>query len=573
MNDVNELYKLWLEGTANDAETHKELESIAGNDDEILDRFYRNLEFGTAGLRGVLGAGTNRMNVYTVGQATQGLADYLNSKYESSSVAIGYDSRIKSDVFAKQSAAILAANGIKVYLYAQLEPTPFVSYAVMRLKCQSGIVITASHNPSKYNGYKCYDPRGYQMTEEAAAETYKFIQQTDLFTGIKTADFDLAVSDGRIEYIGNDIIEEFYALCLERPIHPEIVKNSDVKILYSPLNGTGNIPVRTVLDRAGYKNIDIVKEQELPDGTFPTCPYPNPEIRQVFEVGLKMAEQTKYDLMLATDPDCDRVGTAVLSNGEYKLLSGHDIGALLVNYILSQRAALGTLPEEPIVIKSFVSTKLVDKICEKYNAKLIDVLTGFKYIGEICCQLDAQGRSDDFILGFEESYGYLIGTHARDKDAVAASLMICEMTAYYKSIGKSLVDVLYELYDEFGFYCNKLLSFVFEGADGMVKMQEIMSSTAVNPPRELGGMKVIETYNYNTKEVVNTVTGEKSETTLPKSNILAYGLENGNFLIMRPSGTEPKIKVYLTGIGKDYTEAEAKADAIGNDMKKILGLN
>ncbi|MBR0112419.1 MAG: phospho-sugar mutase [Clostridia bacterium] len=570
MNNVKELYSAWLKGTEGNDELHGELEAIAGNEDEILDRFYRNLEFGTAGLRGVLGAGTNRMNIYTVGQATQGLADYLNSEYSKSSVAIGYDSRIKSEDFAYESAKILAANGIKVYMYSRLMPTPFVSYAVMRLSCQSGIVITASHNPSKYNGYKCYDPRGYQMTEEAAARTYSFICKTDMFGGIKTMDFDEAKAKGLIEYISDDIIEEYYALCLSRPLHPEIVKQSDVKIIYSPLNGTGNIPVRTVLDRAGYKNIEVVKEQELPDGNFPTCPYPNPEIRQVFECGLEMTKDFKADLLLATDPDCDRVGTAVLTHGEYALLTGNDIGALLVNYLLSQRKALGTLPENPVVVKSFVSTKLVDRICAKYGAKLVDVLTGFKYIGEVITGLEAQGKKDDFIIGFEESYGYLIGTHAKDKDAVAASLMICEMTAYYKSQGKTLADVLDELYAEFGYFSNKLLNFAYEGADGMAKMAEIMSSTAANPPVSIAGFEVLRHYNYNTSEIIDNRTGEKEAITLPKSNILAYELPGGNFVIMRPSGTEPKIKIYITGIAETKEKASEIADSIGEAMKALL---
>ncbi len=569
MNNVNELYKIWL-GSVKDEELRAELESIEGKGDEILDRFYRSLEFGTAGLRGVLGAGTNRMNIYTVGQATQGLADYLNSKYDGASVAIGYDSRIKSDEFAAESAKILAANGIKVYMYSRLMPTPFVSYAVMRLKCQSGIVITASHNPSKYNGYKCYDPRGYQMTEEAAAETYAFIQKTDMFSGIKTVDFDKAVSEGLIEYISDEITEEYYSLCLSRPLHPDIVKESDVKIIYSPLNGTGNVPVRTVLERAGYKNIKVVKEQENPDGTFPTCPYPNPEIRQVFECGLAMTKDFKADLLLATDPDCDRVGVAVLTGDEYVLLTGNDMGVLLVNYLLSQRQALGTLPEHPVVVKSFVSTKLVDRICAKYGAQLVDVLTGFKYIGEVITSLDAQGRKDDFIIGFEESYGYLIGTHAKDKDAVAASLMICEMTAYYKSQGKTLVDVLNGLYDEFGCFSNKLMNFAYEGADGMVKMASIMSTTAENPPEEIAGFSVLRHYNYNTSEIIDNRTGEKEAITLPKSNILAYELPEGNFVIMRPSGTEPKIKIYITGIGSSKEDAEDKAQRLSDAMKALL---
>ncbi len=571
MNNVKDLYDLWLKGTESDVELHAELEAISDNDDEILDRFYRNLEFGTAGLRGVLGAGTNRMNVFTVGQATQGLADYLNSKGAGSSVVIGYDSRIKSDVFAKLSAEILAANGIKVYFYREIEPTPFVSFAVMRLGCDSGIVITASHNPSKYNGYKCYDPRGYQMTEEAAAETLSYIQKTDIFTGIKKTDFDSALSAGMIEYVPGSVLEEFYAECLSRPIHPELAASSDVKIIYSPLNGTGNIPVRTVLGRAGYRNVKVVKEQEMPDGNFPTCPYPNPEIKQVFECALEMTKDFRADLLLATDPDCDRVGTAVLTGDEYKLLSGNDIGALLVNYILSQRKALGTLPENPVIVKSFVSTKLVDRICEKYNAKLVDVLTGFKYIGEVICNLGAEGRIDDFVMGFEESYGYLIGTHARDKDAVAASLMICEMTAYYKSVGKTLYDVLQELYSEFGFYCNKLLNFVFEGADGMAAMADIMKNNAANPPESIADLKVLKRYDYNSGVCVDCVSGEESEITLPRSNVLAYELPGGNFVIMRPSGTEPKIKIYITGIGENYEKADEVSDRIGEAMKTLLG--
>lgn len=568
MNDIKALYRLWLDSTADNKEIHDELVSIEGKDDEILDRFYRCLEFGTAGLRGVLGAGTNRMNSYTVGQATQGLAKYLNSKYKNASVAIGYDSRINSDVFARESACILAANGIKAYLYRQIMPTPMISFAVMRLKCQSGIVITASHNPSKYNGYKCYDPAGYQMTEEAAAETYEHIQKTDMFGGIKSMDFDKAISDGLIEYISNDVAEEFYALCLQRPLHPDLIRSSDVKIIYSPLNGTGNIPVRTVLERAGFKNVRVVKEQEMPDGLFPTCPYPNPEIKQVFECGLEMTKADKADLLLATDPDCDRVGTAVLSGGEYKLLSGNDIGALLANYILSQRQASGTMPAHPVIVKSFVSTKLVDKICEKYGVKLIDVLTGFKYIGEQINNLDDK---NDFIMGFEESYGYLIGTHARDKDAVAASLMICEMTAYYKSNGKTLVDVLNGLYEEFGYYNNKLLNFVFEGADGMAKMAQIMSDAAANPPEKIGTHEVLRHYNYNTSEVIDNRTGAVEKLTLPKSNVLAYALPDNNFVIMRPSGTEPKIKIYITAIGDTFEKSEAKADEIAAAMKTLLG--
>ena len=570
MNDVKKLFELWLEKTKDNPEINAELLSVKGNDNEILDRFYKNLEFGTAGLRGVLGAGTNRMNTYTVCRATQGLADYLNGKSDSPSVAIGHDSRIKSDAFAKECAEVLAANGIKVYLYPKLIPTPLVSYAVMRLKCSSGIVITASHNPSKYNGYKCYDPDGYQMTEQAAGEVYEKILAVDIFSGIKKMPFENALAEGLIEYIPESIVEEFYSLVLERPINPEVIESSDVSIIYTPLNGTGNIPVRTVLSRAGFKNIRIVKEQEMPDGTFPTCPYPNPEIRQVFDLALEMAKEEKADLLLATDPDCDRVGIAVPHGGDYVLLSGNDVGVLLTEYMLSQRKAKGTLPENPVMTKSLVSTNLVDVVAAKYGCKVVDVLTGFKYVGEFVTELEEKGEAHRFIMGFEEAYGYLIGTHARDKDGVSAALMVCEMAAYYKSKGKTLVDVLDDIYAEHGAYSNKLYNFVFEGAHGMVRMQEIMAHARKNPPSQLAGMSVATLKDYSVSLVTDVATGEKTSTGLPPSNILAYGLGGGNLAIVRPSGTEPKIKVYVTGCAADKAQAEKTADEIGEAMKELL---
>ena len=573
MNDVKKLWQLWVESTADNEEIHAELLSVEGNDEEILDRFYKNLEFGTAGLRGVLGAGTNRMNTYTVCQATQGLADYLNSKHEGASVAIGYDSRINSDVFSKQCAEVLAANGVKAYIFPRLMPTPLLSYAVMRLKCQSGIVVTASHNPSKYNGYKCYDPAGYQMTDEAALATYSFIQKVDMFKDVKRMPFEEALEKGLIEYISDDIVEEFYSLVLERPINPEASEKSGLKIIYTPLNGTGNIPVRTVLERAGYKNIRVVKEQELPDGRFPTCPYPNPEIRQVFECALEMTKDEKADLLLATDPDCDRVGIAVLTGGEYVLLSGNDVGVLLAEYMLSQRKAKGILPENSLMTKSFVSTPLINLVAAKYGCKVVDVLTGFKYVGEFIANLEKTNDDYRFIMGFEESYGYLIGTHARDKDAVAASLMVCEMAAFYKSRGKTLVDVLNGIYEEFGFYVNSLYNFAFEGASGMAKMAEIMSETRENPPAELAGLKVLKVHDFEKSTVTDTESGKAEKIELPKSNVLAYSLPDGNFAIVRPSGTEPKIKVYITGCGKTKEEAEKTAAVLGDAMKKLLKIN
>ena len=567
MNDVKELYELWLEGTKDNKELHDELLAIKGNDDEILDRFYRNLEFGTAGLRGVLGAGTNRMNTYTVCQATQGLADYLNGKYENPSVAVGYDSRINSDVFSKECAEVLAANGVKVYIYPDLIPTPLVSYAVMRLKCQGGVVITASHNPSKYNGYKCYDPAGYQMTEEAANETYACIQKVDMFEDIKRISFDEGMEKGLIEYITDNIVEEFYAKVLTRPINPEVIRESDIKIIYTPLNGTGNIPVRTVLSRAGFKNVTVVPEQENPDGKFPTCPYPNPEIKQVFECAIAMTKEEKADLLLATDPDCDRVGIAVLVDGEYVLLSGNDVGVLLTEYMFSARKEKGTLPENPEMTKSFVSTPLVNKVAAKYGCDVTDVLTGFKYVGEFVSNLEDE---NDFIMGFEESYGYLIGTHARDKDGIAASLMVCEMTAYYKSKGKTLVDVLDDIYAEHGCCIDRLYNFMFEGASGMVRMSEIMTETRNNPPKDLAGLEVFKVSDFMEGAITDTRTGEKEPLSLPKSNILSYILSDGSTAIVRPSGTEPKIKVYIAGCGKSKDEAAKTADSIGEAMKKLL---
>ena len=570
MNDVKKLYELWIEKTKDNPEIQNELLSVKDNEDEILDRFYKNLEFGTAGLRGVLGAGTNRMNTYTVCQATQGLADYLNSKGEGASVAIGYDSRINSDVFSAQCAEVLAANGIKVYIYPRLMPTPLLSYAVMRLKCSSGIVITASHNPSKYNGYKCYDPSGYQMTDEAALETYSFIQKVDMFEDIKRMPFDEAVEKGLIEYISDEIVEEFYALVMQRPINPELCKDSDIKIIYTPLNGTGNVPVRTILGRAGFKNVSVVKEQENPDGTFPTCPYPNPEIKQVFECALDMTKEEKADLLLATDPDCDRVGIAVLDGDEYILLTGNDVGVLLADYMLSARKEKGTLPEKSLMTKSFVSTPLINRVAAKYGCTVVDVLTGFKYVGEFIAELEKTNDDHRFIMGFEESYGYLIGTHARDKDGVAASLMICEMAAYYKNKGMSLADALDEIYKEFGYYTNDLYNFAFEGASGMVKMKEIMSETRENPPAELAGLRVLKVHDFEASTITDTASGEIETIELPKSNVLAYDLPDGNFAIVRPSGTEPKIKVYITGCGKTKAESQEIAKKIGDAMKALL---
>ena len=556
--DVNALYNEWLEKATGDPDLKAELEAIKGKDDEILDRFYRSLEFGTAGLRGVIGAGTNRMNIYTVGRATQGLSDFLNKNYENPSIAIGYDSRIKSDYFSREAASILAANGIKVYIYEELEPTPCLSFAIRYFHTSSGIILTASHNPAKYNGYKCYNPKGYQMTDEEAAETYDFIQKVDYFTGIKKVDFDTAVADGRIEYIGDEVINAFLDEVQKQCLHPDVVKSADLKVIYTPLNGTGNKPVRAILDRIGVDKVYVVPEQENPDGNFPTCPFPNPEIKQVFEIGLEMNKSIGADILLATDPDCDRVGIAVPDkSGELVLMSGNEVGAMLLNYLLSERKAMGTLPASAIAVKSFVSTDLAEVIAKKYNCTFKNLLTGFKYIGELITNLEAEGRADDFIMGFEESYGYLAGTHARDKDAVVSSMLICEMAAWYKNQGKTLIDGLNEIYSRFGYYLDALDSFVLKGKEGSEKIAALMTDF-----RERGSDLFSDI-----KELIDYKDGVAD---LPRENVLKYIFDDGSWMAVRPSGTEPKIKVYYSICGADRAAAERKLEALRKTMNELI---
>lgn len=572
MNDIKSLYSLWCEKATADSDLIPELQEISGDDDAILDRFYKNLEFGTAGLRGVIGAGTNRMNVYTVNQATQGLANYLNENFENPSVAVAYDSRIKSDVFAKEAACVLAANGIKVYLYPELVPTPMLSFAVRRLGCSSGIIITASHNPSKYNGYKCYDPNGYQMTDEAAAKTYEYIQKTDMFSGVKTMSFDDALAEDMIDFIEDWLMDEFYEKVLSASVNPEALKKANLKVIYTPLNGTGNKPVRKVLKMAGVKDVTVVKEQEKPDGNFPTCPFPNPEIRQAFECAIKTAEGTNADLLLATDPDCDRVGIAVRDGEEYVLMTGNEVGAMLCEYLLSSLKEQGLLPVNPIVVKTIVTTPLVETIAAAYGAQTADLLTGFKYIGELVTNLEKNDETDRFIVGMEESYGYLRGAHARDKDAVVASLLICEMASYYKLKGISLKQFMDGIYEKYGMYLNTVLNFGFEGASGMQKMADMMNDLRVNPPKEIAGAPVVKMSDYKLSVTKDTVTGEETEIKLPKSNVLSFIMPDNSKVIVRPSGTEPKIKVYITACGNSREESTAKSEKIADSMSKILGV-
>ena len=567
---VNEKYKLWCEKAVKDSDLVKELISIKDNEEAISDAFYKDLEFGTGGLRGVIGAGTNRMNIYTVGKASQGLAAYVNSVSENGSIAVAYDSRIKSDLFAKTAASIFAANGIKVYIYKELMPTPMLSFAVRRLKCDAGVVVTASHNPAKYNGYKAYGPDGCQLGLEAADYVLSIMNKVDIFDDVKTVDFDEAVAEGKIEYIGDDIIEEYLNCVLACRVAPEADVEA-LKVIYTPLHGSGNKPVRRILKKTGVTNVTVVPEQELPDGNFPTAPYPNPEIRQAFECALKLADKIKPDLLLATDPDCDRVGIAVRDGGEYKLLSGNDVGALLLDFVLERRTENGTLPKNPLAVKTIVSTELCRKIAENYGCELIDVLTGFKFIGEQITLLEKKGEENRFVFGFEESYGYLGGTYVRDKDAVIASMLICEMVAYYKTRGKNLIEVLDGLYKKYGYYICAQKSFTCEGESGMKQIKGMMEALRNETPTEINGSAVVKFDDYETSVSRDIKNGGEKKITLPRSNVLCFYMEDGCSLIVRPSGTEPKIKLYIGSVGHTCSEAENKLTGLTESGTKLLG--
>ena len=566
----NEKYTLWCEKATKDPDLIKELKEMAGNSELISDAFYKELEFGTAGLRGVIGAGTNRMNIYTVSQASQGLADYINSTTRGGSIAISYDSRIKSDIFAKASAEIFAANGLKVYIYKELMPTPMLSYAVRHLKCDAGIMVTASHNPAKYNGYKAYGPDGTQLSPEAADYVLSIMQSIDPFTEINNMDFDVAVNEGKIEFISDELINEYLNAVQTQQIEPKL-DMSDLRVIYSPLNGTGNKPVREILKRIGVENVTVVPEQELPDGNFPTAPYPNPEIRQAFDCALKLAETVSADLLLATDPDCDRVGIAVKQNGNYELLTGNDVGAIMLYYILSRKKANGTLSKNPIAVKTIVTSELCQKICDDFGCRLINVLTGFKYIGEQISILESKGETERFILGYEESYGYLAGDHCRDKDAVVASMIICEMAAFYKKQGQTLIDVLNEIYDKYGYYYCAQKSFTCEGQSGMARIKGIMDDLRANPPKTFNGSKVVRVNDYKLSVSYNFNSNEQTKIYLPSSNVLSYFLEDGCSFIVRPSGTEPKIKLYIGAVGHSNQEAIEKRADMTTEGTKLLG--
>lgn len=554
-------YKRWMETDLEDAALKAELESISGNDEEIKDRFAVALKFGTAGLRGVLGAGSNRMNIYVVRQATQGLANWVKTQGGNQLVAISYDSRINSDVFAKTAACVLAANGIKVRIYDALMPVPALSFATRYYEANAGVMVTASHNPAKYNGYKAYGPDGCQMTDEAADIVYAEIQKTDILTGAKLMSFEEGVAAGLIEYVGEDCKEALYDAIKARSVRPGICKTAGLKLVYSPLNGSGLVPVMRILKDIGIDDITIVPEQQYPDGNFPTCPYPNPEIFEALRLGLELAEKTGADLMLATDPDADRVGIAMkCPDGTYELVSGNEVGVLLLDYICAGRKEEGTLPEKAVAVKSIVSTPLADAVAANYGVELRSVLTGFKWIGDQIARLEAAGEVDRFIFGFEESYGYLAGPYVRDKDAIIGSMLICEMAAYYRSIGSSIKQRLEEIYEKYGRYLNKVDSFEFPGLSGMDKMAGIMDDLRNNPPKEIGGYNVVKVVDYKNTEA----------TGLPAANVLIYKLEGGAEAIVRPSGTEPKIKTYFTTLGKDLAEAQAQKDALAAALKPIF---
>ena len=554
-------YKRWSQAQLEDPALTKELAQIAGDDDQIKERFAVALKFGTAGLRGVLGVGTNRMNIYVVRQATQGLANWVKTQGGNQLVAISYDSRINSDVFAKEAAKVLAANGIKVRIYDALMPVPALSFATRYYGANAGIMITASHNPAKYNGYKAYGPDGCQMTDDAAAVVYAEIQKTDVLAGAKLVSFEEGLASGMIQYVEDACKEALYDAIKARSVRPGLCKTAGLKLVYSPLNGSGLVPVTRVLRDIGITDITIVPEQQYPDGNFPTCPYPNPEIFEALRLGLELAKKSGADLMLATDPDADRVGIAIkCPDGSYELVSGNEVGVLLLDYICQGRIENGTMPKNPVAVKSIVSTPLADAVAKSYGVEMRNVLTGFKWIGDQIARLEKAGEVDRFIFGFEESYGYLAGPYVRDKDAIIGSMLICEMAAYYRSIGSSIKERLEAIYAKFGRYLNKVDSFEFPGLSGMDKMAAIMDSLRKDPPAQIGGYKVTKVTDYEKSE----------ETGLPAANVLIYTLDGGATVVVRPSGTEPKIKTYFTTLGKDLAEAQAQKDKLAEALKPIL---
>lgn len=555
-------YGRWMQCALSDPDILEELKSMIGNYEAVEDAFYRDLEFGTGGLRGVIGAGTNRMNIYTVAKASQGLANYIcrQSNEGKRSVSISYDSRIKSDVFARVAAEVFAGNGIQVYLYRELMPTPCLSFAVRRLNNTAGVMITASHNPSKYNGYKVYGADGCQITSKAAKAILKEIEKVDIFEGIRKIDFENGIENGSIQYISESVVTDFVeAVKQQSMLVPDEVIDKDVAIVYSPLNGTGLKPVLCTLKESGYTNITVVKEQEQPDGQFPTCPYPNPEVREAMLLGIAYAEKYNADLLLATDPDCDRAGIAVKdNNGKYVLLTANETGMLLLDYICSQRLRHGTMPQNPLMFKTIVTIDMAERIAAHYGVDTINVLTGFKYIGEKIGELEKKGEENRYIFGFEESYGYLSGTYVRDKDAVNAAFLICEMFAYYKTQGIGLWQKLQELYTQYGYCLNTLRSYTFEGMAGFEKMQHIMDSLRT-PLKSFGDKNIIDCLDY---------AGGRDG--LPKSNVLKFLMEDHCSVVVRPSGTEPKMKIYISVTADSMDQAKIIEEKIATELSRYF---
>lgn len=563
MVDVHELLNTWL-ANVTDEELLAELKAMqeAGDEDAITDAFFQDLAFGTAGLRGTIGAGTNRMNIYTVGRATQGFADYLNKAFENPTVAIARDSRNKGELFVKTTAAILAANGVTSYVYPKISPVPTLSWATRYLKCSGGICMTASHNPAPYNGYKAYGPDGCQITSEAADAISAAMNACDPFKDIKTMDFDAAVEQGLVKWIDDEVLDAYYDAVTDKSVNnltDEQIANAPLKLVYTPLNGTGLIPVTTVLNKVGITDITVVPEQRDPDGDFPTCPYPNPEIREAMQKGIDLCQEVKPDLLLATDPDADRVGVACADGDDYTLLTGNEMGVLLLDYICKMRAERGEDLSSKVAVTTIVSSAMVDALAAEYGFELRRCLTGFKYIGDIITGLSDAGEVDRFIFGFEESYGYLSGDHVRDKDAVNASMLICQMAQYYKLQGKNLVEAMRDLYEKHGYYHNKTVSLSYPGADGAAKMAGIMKSLRSEAPAEIAGSKV--------EAVVDCATCVNG---LPAADVIEFDLEGGNKAIVRPSGTEPKIKLYIFAKGEDAAAADALIAAIEEDGRKLL---
>ena len=555
MADVHELLDTWI-ANVKDEELLAELKQMkeSGDENAITDAFFQDLAFGTAGLRGTLGAGTNRMNIYTVGRATQGFADYLVKNFENPTVAIARDSRNNGELFVKTTAAILAANGVTAYVYPRISPVPTLSWATRYLECSGGICMTASHNPAPYNGYKAYGPDGCQITSEAADAISAAMEATNPFTDVKTMDFDEAVEKGLVKWIDDSVLDAYYDAVVDKSVcnlTEEQSKNTPLKLVYTPLNGTGLIPVTTVLNKVGITDITVVPEQKDPDGNFPTCPYPNPEIREAMQKGIDLCREVQPDLLLATDPDADRVGVACADGDDYTLLTGNEMGVLLLDYICKMRAERGEDLKDKVAVTTIVSSAMVDALADEYAFELRRCLTGFKYIGDIITGLSDAGQVDRFIFGFEESYGYLSGDHVRDKDAVNASMLICQMAQYYKLQGINLVQAMRALYEKYGYYHNKTISLSYPGADGAAKMAGIMAELRKNPPAEIAGAKVEGVIDY--KEGVNG---------LPSANVIEFDLEGGDKAIVRPSGTEPKIKLYTFAKGADAASADAQIDAI-----------